>query len=529
MGKTLSNKYLKTLNNPYFTGICLFIITLLIGLFTYKDYGMAWDEPDQRAPGVQSYNYIFNGNQELFQKKSDHHGAGFEIPLVIIEKSLNITDPKAIYEMRHLVTHLFFLVSLLFGYFLFYRLFKNNLIASIGYLLLAFSPRIYAHSFFNTKDLPFLCMFTIIFAVSEYAFDKKNKLSLFFILGLLCGYATSIRIMGVMIGGFIIAFLLLDLFFNIKDKEKPTKTVLKILLFIIGFFALLLLGWPYLWHNPVKNFADSFASFSHYEWNGPVLLNGKFEKATKLPWFYFPVWFFITNPILWLIAGFTGIVIVILAFIKKPLEYIKNTTNRNFIFYLACFFAPIFAVIVLHSVIYDDWRHLYFVYPSFVLLALYAINFFMQKKFKWVLVSLCALQFISIAWFMVRNHPLNHIYFNELVSHEEDSLRHNYEMDYWGLSMKQGLEYIAANDTSKHIKIASDFALTPIRNNIQMLPMQDRVRFDTIGWQKADYFMTNFRCHPEDYPPNSSITIDYTLSVLNSQILCIFKMHNSKK
>ena len=42
-----------------------------------------------------------------------------------------------------------------------YRLFGSRLVALFAMLLFLLHPRLYAHSFFNTKDLPFLSMFAI--------------------------------------------------------------------------------------------------------------------------------------------------------------------------------------------------------------------------------------------------------------------------------------------------------------------------------------------------------------------------------
>src|ERR1039457_922078 len=136
--------------------------------------------------------------------------------------------------MRHLVTHIFFLISALSIYILIYNTFKNKFIACLGFIMLAFAPRLYAHSFFNTRDLPFLSIFMISNAFCQLAFEK-NKPVLFFILGLATGYATSIRIMGIMLGVFILLFLVIDLITILINKEKPTKTILNICTFSIGF------------------------------------------------------------------------------------------------------------------------------------------------------------------------------------------------------------------------------------------------------------------------------------------------------
>jgi len=527
------NEYqnLKDKLSPYFPGILLFFISLVVALVVYKDYGMAWDEPAQRGPGLMSFNYIFHGNPELFNTASDHHGTGFELVLIIIEKWLRLTDTRDIYLMRHLATHIFFLISALSFYVLVYKLFRSRFLACLGFAMLVLAPRIYAHSYFNSKDLPFLSMVIISLTCFQLAF-RSNKKWQFFILGLLCGYATSIRIMGIMLGAFIFMFLVIDLVAGLKKKVNAKEGIFKILLFSLGFCFLLFISWPYLWRNPVNNFMESLSSFSHFEYAGNVLLNGVFIKATDLPWTYFPTWFLISNQLLWLLLGFAGILLLLWEFIKKTARFIQNTRERNFLFYLLCFLVPVFMVIVMDSVIYDDWRHLYFVYPPFILLSLYFLDKILlwlsssPNKMKILLAvrSLCIVQVVVIGFFMVRDHPFQQVYFNSLVSHSKESLCRNYDLEYWGCGFMQALNHLVSTNKSDSIKVCSNYP-APLGNNIGMLPEKDRKRiFFLFPAQSAmaDYYITNFRGYGfEDFPPNEVV---YSVSVENSTILSILKL-----
>ncbi len=507
---------------PYLPGILLFLLTLIISLLTYKDYGISWDEDEQREIGRLAYNYVFYGSQEIFGSKGMHYGTGFELPLVIFEKWLKLTDSRDIFLMRHLVSNILFLISAFSLYILAYRLFRNRFIASLGFIMLVFAPRLYAHSFFNTKDLPLLSMYIITLTCCKIAFER-NKNIMFFILGILCGYTTGIRIMGIMLGGFIVFFLLIDMFFDAVNKRKTLNSIVNILLFLVGFCFTLYFVWPYLWNNPIHNFIESYVSFSRHN-VGIItnLINGKFVDASKLSVTYLPTWFLITNPELWLIAGIAGIIWIVISFLKKPLTYIRNTQERNFLLYLICFFAPVMAVIFLHPVIYDDWRHFYFIYPSFILMALYFINKMLQTRYQLIVKGICILQLILICFFMIRNHPFGQVYFNNFVFHKQEYLRKNYELEYWGCSAYQGLKHLLETDNSKTIKVGCEFRPL-VENNIMLLPEDDRKRIKYMDDVDADYFITNFRFHPYDYP---SYKTDYTISVLNSTILCIFKQEN---
>ena len=139
-----------------------------------------------------------------------------------------------------------------------------------------------------------------------------------------------------------------------------------------------------------------------------------------------------------------------------------------------------------------------------------------------VVQGICALQVLSVSYFMVKNHPFHQVYFNELVSHEDEYLRKNYEMDYWGCSFKQALDHILDEDPRKNIKICCNL-YAYLESNILLLHEEDRKRIQFVPPAEADYFITNFRSHPDDYPGTNS---EYTITVLNSSVLQIFRLRN---
>lgn len=505
---------------PYLPGILLFLTALVISMLTYQDYGITWDEPEMRGFGLASYNYIFNGSHELFTLKTMHYGSFFELVLVIIEKWLHLTDSSDIFLMRHLATNIFFLTSALCIYILAFRLFKNQFIACLGFIMFVCAPRIYAHSFFNTRDVPFLSMLTIALCYCQVAFEK-NKTIPFFILGILCGCTTGIRIMGIMLVCIIVLFLLIDLFSVFREKKNIKKPVLSMVLFLAGFCSALCTVWPFLWHYPVQRFAESFTSFSRFPWHGIVLLNGKIELGTNLPWTYFPIWFLISNPELWLAAGLAGIIWIMLRFIKKPLNFLTNTPHRNLLLYLLCFSIPVIAVIFLHSVIYNDWRHLYFVYPPFIMIALYCIHQMLKTRFKYWVIALCTLQVALTGFFMVRYHPFNQVYFNNFIAHTDENIGKHFELDYWGSSFKNGLEHIIQSNPPGIIKVGGEYP-NLVEDNIMSLPRDKRSRFQCVNMGEADYVLINNRGLP-----GGQYTVEYVVKVLNSTVLGVYKMNRN--
>ena len=138
-----------------------------------------------------------------------------EAPLVAAERLLGLEDSRAIYLSRHLAAHLLFLAAGFFAWLLVYRLFGNRIIALLAMLLFLLHPRIYAHSFFNTKDLPFLSMFMIALYLAHRAF-RRDSVWAFALCGAGAALLMNIRIMGVMLVPAVLCMLALDGFHAMK-------------------------------------------------------------------------------------------------------------------------------------------------------------------------------------------------------------------------------------------------------------------------------------------------------------------------
>jgi len=501
-------------------GLVLFFLMGIIALFTFDEYGMGWDEVIQHKTGTLNFNYIFSDDESLLKWKDKDYGVAFELPLIIIEKVFGIEDTRQIYLMRHLITHLFFLLGAFFIFKLVILLYKNKMLATIAFFMIVLHPRLYAHSFFNTKDIPFLSMFIISFYYTAIAFKNKTIRS-FIALGISVGFLINLRIMGVLLPSAVLLFLLID---ALKEKQYLQHIKL-IALFLISTIFVLILTWPFLWSDPLTNFTAAFNNMSKFPWDNWVLFDGVLLKGKELPWYYIPVWFTITTPILYLLAGFSAAILLIFQVIKKPLHYLTNSIDRNKALYLAIFILPVLAVILLDSTLYDGWRQLFFIYPAFVLLSIFGMNYLFDLRKKNLVIGLSSLSFIAVITFMIINAPFQQVYFNELMSFRSDEyLRKNYDFDYWGPSYRQSLEYILDNDDSELIKIA--VANNPGVYNLQILNPDQRDRIKIVPLEEAGYFITAYRFHPQDYDELKGAEY-HSFKVGNNTVNQIFKLENN--
>ena len=127
---------------------------------------------------------------------------------------------------------------------------------------------------------------------------------------------------------------------------------------------------------PIKNFFIVLSNLSKFDVEIYNLYMGNYINAKSLPWHYTLVWQLITIPIVYLILFLMGFLLVVYRFVKR----LKQIENEDFwrgnnelldLIFLATYLIPIFLIIIFNSTLYDGWRHLYFIYPSFLLSEVY--------------------------------------------------------------------------------------------------------------------------------------------------------------
>ena len=490
---------------------------------------MSADEPGQRHLGIASFNYVLRGDfSSSLSLKNANHGPGFQIFLAVIEKAMRLQDSREIYLMRHMVTFLLFFLSVWFFYLLCKHHFGDYRIALLGALFLIVSPRIFADSFYNSKDLPFLSLFIICMYTLIKLLDKKS-LPTAAIHALSCALLIDIRITGVVMVAITFFSLGGEWIGARRDNGKPARVVKVTLAYLAVLIPSLIAFWPYLWHDPLGNFISAFRSMSHYRWPGRVLYFGSRIKGSELPWHYIPVWLIITTPLLYVATFFAGLGIFVSGFVRDPSVYIfRDRTHRREAVFFLCFFLPLAAVIALKSVLYNGWRHMFFIYPAFLLISLGgvagAFRFIKtrpghrSRRYKGVMVVIIVLSVFSVSYSMLINHPYQNVYFNELVP-KGVSLQSLFDLDYWGLSYREGLEYILSHDDEEAIRIGG--ANSSVVKNRRILEKTDRERLRYVAEpEDATYYLSHRFDGKKAFPGGEEY---YSIKAYGTKIMIVYK------
>lgn len=500
-----------------------FIVIIFQGVIIHDDIGVSWDEPEQRKIGYTFYDYIFNDDETLNTSPYQFYGAFVETSLVIAENVFNAETSAEIFRLRHLILHLFFVFGL-FGFFLLvYKLFGNYYLALLGVVILILSPRIFAHSFMNSKDTPLMVMF-IWALLSLYNLAKNLNIKNLIIHSFVTALLINIRITGFVFPLLTIAYFFVDVFkqdFNLKKYLKYLA------LYTVLSFVFLLIIWPALWNKPFASFAHAIYRMAWFPFSLDIFYGGEFYKCKELPWHYLFGMFVKTTPVFYLLLFLGGIIEFIRDLFKNFNIILENRKYRFAAINADFSIGFILVLIILNSCVYDSWRHVQFLYPSFLITGLYFLNSLLQyskenKIFRYLFIAFTVIPLLFIAIDMYKLHPNNQVYFNSFVKTGNNNIRKNYEMDYWGVSQYQGLKYIIENDSSEAIKIKSNLM---VGNNAKLLfdeaTQQPLIITDGFTFEESDYFITNYRWHPEDYNIENKV---FSLKYKGNEYLTVYKL-----
>ena len=412
----------------HFPALAACTLVFLLGIAAADDYGVLRDTYDQRAMGEATLRHLAGeGGLNLLRVPSTRlYGPIFEAPLALVERILGRDDSRSLYLVRYLLTHLFFLVSGFTGYLLAWRLFGSRWLALFALALFLLHPRIYAQSFFNSKDIPFLAMFMICLWLTHRAFGSSSPSGTgssgngaFALCGIAAGLLTNLRIMGLAFVALVVFMRLCDVVTGSPGERRGA--IASCTLFALAAAAAYYATMPYLWADPVGRFVEVATVLPAN--NLTHLFVGKLAQASEVPPSHLPVWFGVTTPPLALLFGSVGLAALVWRVAARPKACWGNTPLRFELLVAACVVLPMLAAIAMRPPLYGSWRHFYFLWAPFALLATSglkapcnALRRYARPRVPTVVVACLATIVVAAnAYEMVRLHPHQFLYLNALA------------------------------------------------------------------------------------------------------------------
>jgi hypothetical protein len=450
---------------------------------------------DQKLGGILGWEDLEKDDLDEYFYRS--YGVFFQLCAYSIEQALGIDDTDFHNQMllRHYLTFFVFCI----GLYCMYRLGKKRMgdwkMGLLAALLLLLSPRLFPHFFSNPKDTItlswyLLCMLTMEGFVARPNWQGSTAHAL------ACAMLINARPIGLIMPAATIVLLVL------QYRTQTLRRFPLVLWYLLAVTGITVALWPYLWENTWEHFSYSFDQMKRYNWDGQVLFEGKFWEPDKLPWYYIPKYILISTPLVYSLMIGLGLCT---ALWSLPKIFHKNSPSASLRLDMMCLglgLGPLVAIWLFNSILYDGWRQLFFIYPPLLLLGVGAFHRWRALSKKnieqglyrigyaaaW---GLMALALVSNLVIIVQRHPNQQAWFNVLAG-KQPKLR--YEMDYWGLSFKQGWEEIKDRSGNDTITVCASPWLPGKFNYDYTLDStaQQRILF-TGDPAKADYFMSIVR------------------------------------
>jgi hypothetical protein len=432
-------------------------------------YGQTGDEWLQMFYGRDIWDYFFNNDTQALGyetllpryqgmetqfKGQELYGGLFDFGTEILHRWFPSIPHLVLRHFCNALTNVLMIVS---TGLIAKRLSGRWSVGVLALLLMVFSPRIFGEGMNNPKDIPFAAGFTLaVYAVLAFIQDGlKNIWRHALLLALGFGLAFGVRAAGgLLFFAYLVAMIALWLFMHKEARkgwwsdQKSRKRILLIMAgSLVAGYIIGLLAWPWGLQSPISNPIASLQGMTNRETKIHTLFEGKYQWNFAMPWYYELKWIIISNPLSVIIGA---LLFVVLGFMGR-----KKTGSFALVFVLFAALFPLLYMMYKNSSVYDTWRHVFFVYPYWVVMAALGwsylgdlINEKMAKagdvRQRYIGHALAILTLFPAILWTVRSHPNQYVYFNELVGGIRGA-EGQYELDYYYNSSQQQVNWLRAH------------------------------------------------------------------------------------
>jgi len=435
--------------------ICTLVIVAAIAAFTFRDYGLGWDDYTHSQYGdllVSLYASGFTDKRAFTFVNLFMYGSGYDLIATLCAKIL----PFGLFETRRLVGAAIGLIGLLVTWRLGRRL-GGPLAGLIALVLLATCPLYYGHMFMNAKDAPFAVAMVIALLGIVRAFEEYPRATPATVA--LCGIGVGLAVGSRVMGGFAVINALLPLLFilMLRSRANGLRPAFGewgsfLAPFIPGaILAYLVMGlvWPWAAVSPLNLFraVEYFSNFFEKPWR--ELFDGRLILVPDMPRSYVPTLVALTLPELMLALGLCGTVGVVIAIVRGEIGRVGAAAGPRAALFATVLAAalPVAVTVTTRPAMYNGIRHFVFLMPPFAVLGGLAAAWIAGRLRHYGPAAIAAGMIVLIVGLaspvieMVRLHPYEYTYFNRLTGGVAGARSH-YMIDYWGLSMKQASQQL---------------------------------------------------------------------------------------
>ncbi|MCM1064150.1 MAG: hypothetical protein NC420_06690 [Eubacterium sp.] len=488
-------------------GIIFLAGVLLAGLLTLFPYGSYLDQASHQRilySNIKEYLLHLPGDPPgLVQEFTDHgvieisvdedrdHGMAVYYPAFAVWY-IDKTSPWAGSHFWHAYTFLLVFWGMCSLFLLGRELFQDEGLSAFIVLLFFLTPRMFAESHYNNKDVILLSLtFTLFYWGKRMMKDVSFKnICMFAFTGAL---ASNLKIVGIWIFG---ALGLYILYYYIAAKRFNGQILAKAAGCILLWAALFILLTPACWPDMGSFFEYFFFSAVDYNlWHDYVLFNGKMlhRDYTGMPRKYLLVLMLYTIPIGILILSAWGCVAAAVDFIRRKGRCLEDIGYVLFMIIVGG--VPLLFATLMATPLYNGWRHFYFVYASVIMGAGYGAFRLLktaQAHGKTVLLKTGGLLYlILLAAGIAMNFPQEHSFYNLLAGR---NVQERFELDYWDLSVKQAYDSVLEHAEGRAVTVSALNwpTMWGLDENQKVLPKKEQALISIVEeWKDAEYVIIN--------------------------------------
>lgn len=440
---------------------CLLILFLL-GLFCAGGYGIYIDQQSEIAilrENLKEYAVHLSGEgseaalyydriglPRITETAEIDHGISAFYPLAPFATRMD-TDPASLFPLWNGLCWCWFMAGVAALYCLCRRLGMSRVAALAGAMLLYLSPRFFAEGHYNNKDVVLLslCLLTMLSGVRLWEKPTLCRGAVFALAGALCA---NTKIIGLCVFGVMGLAALLHLTAQRRWSRSAVAAAVGTVLCFLLFYWLLT---PAMWQDPAGYFRYVFLNATGFtRWDNSILFRGAVFKHSiaPLPFYYLPYMMLTTLPVYVTCLCALGQLTAVGCWVKQRKQLLSDPVSLLLLSATLLWAAPLGYAMVSNPVVYNGWRHFYFVFAGLSVLGAWGleglIRFFRthgKRWQQWAAAGLAGLCLATSALGILLNHPHQYAYYNALGRWLCPApIEEGMELDYWCVSLIDGLE-----------------------------------------------------------------------------------------
>ena len=513
-------KFRQILISPHFLILIVPVLFLIIGIATIPDYGINWDSFVHFSRGQSYLNFFLTGKKNYndfpplvysncisgnlglllpscpgggFRRsyyQNDYYNYEFWVvndsghPPVndilaalsnyLFYQKLGILGDNVSHHLFILFTSFLLIIGI--AYFVCQEL--GTFPAIVSSIVLASYPLFFSESHFNIKDPPEASFFGLAI-MFFYLGVVKNKWKFILISSIAAGLALGTKLNIIFAAVIVVPWIV----FYLINKFSPNFSITKVAQFLNDRRMLLLsfvvylpisLGivyifWPYLWQDPARN---TFNILGYYTQIG-IGTPAEMSKYILYGWNIYPAyWISVTTTLPVLVLSVVGILSFWLFARLRKMEF--------YLFAILWLFVSIVRVSWPNADIYGGVRQIMEYVPALAILSGVGTYTLLRFRFRKVSLALIVVGLFFSIFEMVKIHPNENIYFNQLVGGLKGAQLKN--IPYWGNTYGsvylQGVKWINENSEIE-AKIALPLG---VMSNISRTMFRSDLHYSKPNW-----------------------------------------------